>query len=120
MCTGLSAALLTALSIVPIMARPTQLSLCLLGLVSLLPVSQAQDVKVEMKNFDNCVAMTMMTLGRLLYILCSVPARGGGPPGLPAQRAEQERGHGAGHLQGIPGRWQGVRLKPGRAVNEHS
>ena len=64
MCTGLSAPLLTALSIVPIMARPTQLSLCLLGLVSLLPVSQAQDVKVEMKNFDNCVAMTMMTLGQ--------------------------------------------------------
>ena len=62
--------------------------------------------------------MTMITLGRWLDILCSVPARGGGPPGLPAQRAEQERRHGAGHLQGIPGRWQGVRLQPGRAVNE--
>ena len=58
MCTGLSAATATALSIVPIMARPTQLSLCLLGLVSLLPVSQAQDVKVGNKNFETLTILS--------------------------------------------------------------
>ena len=66
------------------------------------------------------MTMTMMTVVRCFDLRCLVPAQSGGPPGLPSQRAEQERRHGAGHLQGLPGRWEGVRLQPGRAVNEPS
>ena len=47
-----------------------------------------------------------------------VSKRGGVTAELRALRAEQEWRHGAGHLQGLPGGRQGVRLQRGRGADQ--